>query len=44
MEAFDVSDVMHLFSLGMIAGAGLGSIAWLIGYAISALYAWIRRS
>ena len=44
MEALNVSDVMSLFSLGIVAGAGLGSIAWLIGYAVSALYAWIRKS
>lgn len=44
MEVLSVSDVMQLFTLGLIAGAGLGSIAWLIGYAISALYAWIRKS
>lgn len=44
MAVFDVSDVMHLFTLGLIAGAGLGTIAWLIGYAISAFFAWIRKS
>lgn len=35
--------VYSLFSMGLVAGAGLGTIAWLIGYAISAIYKIMKR-
>ena len=36
--------VYSLLSYGLVAGAGIGAIAWLIGYAISSIYNIIRRN
>jgi hypothetical protein len=40
----DLQFVYGLFSDGLVFGAGLGAISWLIGYAISFLTNLIKRS
>jgi len=40
-----LTECLKLFVLpGLGIGAGLCAMAWLIGYAIAAVYDWIRRS
>lgn len=43
MELIEIKDVMSLFTPGLIAGAGIGSLAWIIGYAVSAVYNLIKK-
>lgn len=40
----DLVFVYGLISYGLVFGAGLGAIVWLIGYAISSIYKIMRRS
>lgn len=44
MDLPDLTFVYGLFGQGLVFGAGLGAVVWLIGYAISAIYKIIRRS
>lgn len=39
----DLSEVYALLSPGLIAGAGLGAMAWIVGYAVSKIYDIIRK-
>lgn len=40
----DLSYVSGLFVQGLVAGGLLSAIPWMLGYAISKIYEWIRRS
>lgn len=44
MDLPDITFVYGLFSQGVVFGAGLGAVVWLIGYAISSIYNLIKRS
>jgi len=44
MENLDLVWVYSLFSQGLVAGAGLGTIVWVIGFTISSIYKIIKRS
>lgn len=40
-----LTECLKLFVVpGLVVGGGLCAMAWLIGYAISAIYDWIRRA
>lgn len=36
--------VYGLFGQGVVFGAGLGAIVWLIGYTVASIYNFIKRS
>lgn len=40
---FPISDVLQLFSIGLVAGSGLGAVTWLIGYAVSSIFKLISK-
>ena len=40
----ELSWVYGLFGQGLVFGAGLGAIVWLIGYTVASIYNLIRRS
>lgn len=39
----DLDWVYSLFTQGLLFGAGLGAVVWVIGYSISSIYKIIRK-